>query len=157
MNYMWQDQNYNPNTLILYKCFILLIFSCSTKLYGPQCPWRQTGWKGGREAKKTGIRSSPSEFGLFFLVFIYLFVYYLFIYLFRLHRVLVAECGLLVAAWGLLSCSTWTLSYSMWTSYVQHAGSSSPTSNRTQAPCIGSTESYPLDHQGSPWPLFLMN
>ena len=31
-----------------------------------------------------------------------------------------------------------------------HAGSSSPTRDRTQAPCIGSMESYPLDHQGSP-------
>ena len=31
-----------------------------------------------------------------------------------------------------------------------HAGSSSLTRNRTQAPCIGSMESYPLDHQGSP-------
>ena len=31
-----------------------------------------------------------------------------------------------------------------------HVVSSSPTRDRTQAPCIGSTESYPLDHQGSP-------
>ena len=29
-------------------------------------------------------------------------------------------------------------------------GSSSPTRDRTQASCIGSTESYPLRHQGSP-------
>ena len=29
---------------------------------------------------------------------------------------------------------------------------SSPTGNRIQAPCIGSTESQPLDHQGSPSP-----
>ena len=34
-----------------------------------------------------------------------------------------------------------------------HAGSSSPTRHRTPVPCIGSVESYPLDHQGSP--LFL--
>ena len=27
---------------------------------------------------------------------------------------------------------------------------SSPTQDRTQAPCIGSTESEPLDHQGGP-------
>ena len=30
------------------------------------------------------------------------------------------------------------------------AGSSSPTRDRTQVPCIGSAESYQLDHQGSP-------
>ena len=35
-----------------------------------------------------------------------------------------------------------------------YAGSSSPTRNRTRASCIGSTESYPLDHQGSPGNLF---
>ena len=49
----------------------------------------------------------------------------------------VVACGLLVAACGLLRC-------------VMHAGSSSPTRNGTRAPCIGSTESYPLDHKGSP-------
>ena len=43
----------------------------------------------------------------------------------------------LVAARRLLSCG-------------MHAGSSSPTRDRTRAPCIGSTEAYPLDHQGSP-------
>ena len=50
------------------------------------------------------------------------------------------RCGtrdLLLAACGLLSC-------------VTHVGSSSPTRDRTWAPCIGSAESYPLDHQGSP-------
>ena len=31
-----------------------------------------------------------------------------------------------------------------------HAGSSSPTRDRTQGPCNGSAESYPLGHQGSP-------
>ena len=31
-----------------------------------------------------------------------------------------------------------------------HVGFSSPTRDQTQAPCIGSSESYPLDHQGSP-------
>ena len=30
-----------------------------------------------------------------------------------------------------------------------HARSSSPTRDQTWAPCIGSAESYPLDHQGS--------
>ena len=43
----------------------------------------------------------------------------------------------LVAACRLLSCG-------------MHAGSSSLTRDQTQAPCIGSGESYPLDHQGSP-------
>ena len=36
-----------------------------------------------------------------------------------------------------------------------HVGSSTPTRNATRAPCIGSVESYPLDHQGSP--LILVN
>ena len=31
-----------------------------------------------------------------------------------------------------------------------HVGSSSPTRDRTRALCIGSSESYPLGHQGSP-------
>ena len=31
-----------------------------------------------------------------------------------------------------------------------HVGSSSLTRDRTRAPCIGSTESYPLHHQGCP-------
>ena len=45
---------------------------------------------------------------------------------------------------GSFSCGMWTLSCSM------RAGSSSPTRNQTRAPCIGSAESYPLGHQGSP-------
>ena len=48
-----------------------------------------------------------------------------------------------MAALG-LSCGMQTLSCGM------HAGSSSPTRGQTRAPCIGSVESYPLDHQGSP-------
>ena len=36
-----------------------------------------------------------------------------------------------------------------------NAGSSSPTRDQTQAPCIGSAESYPLDHQGSPLNLLI--
>ena len=55
----------------------------------------------------------------------------------------------LVAARRLLSCSMWTLSCGM------HVGSSSLTRDWTRAPCIGSTESYPLDHQGSPESYFL--
>ena len=66
------------------------------------------------------------DVGVFFF---FLICSYLFIYLFWLHWVLVATCRLL--SWGI------------------HAGSSSPTRDRTRAPCIGSTESYPLDHQGS--------
>ena len=38
----------------------------------------------------------------------------------------------------------------------RHAGSSSLTRVRTRVPCIGSVESYPLDHQGSPKVNFLM-
>ena len=44
---------------------------------------------------------------------------------------------LLVVARRLLSCA-------------MHAGSSYPTREQTWAPCTGSVESYPLDHQGSP-------
>ena len=36
-------------------------------------------------------------------------------------------------------------------SYFWHVGSSSPTRDRSQFPCIGSVESQPLVHQGSPW------
>ena len=36
-----------------------------------------------------------------------------------------------------------------------HVGSSSLTRDRTQAPCIGSVESYPLHHQGRPKKEFL--
>ena len=50
-----------------------------------------------------------------------------------------------------LSCSMRTPSCGMWTlSCSMHEGSSSPTRYWTRAPCIGSAESYPLDHQGSP-------
>ena len=61
------------------------------------------------------------------------------IYLFNLFWLL----QVLVAVHRLLSCGMWTLSCSM------HAGSSSLTSDRTWALCIGSVESHPLDHQGS--------
>ena len=90
-----------------------------------------------------------------FLFLFYLLIYYLFIL-----ALPGLSCGtqdlccimrdLLVAACGLLSCSMWTLSCGM------HAGSSSLTRDRTQAPCIGSTESYPLDQQGSPPHVFYM-
>ena len=43
-----------------------------------------------------------------------------------------------------VSCGMWTLSCSM------HMGSSSLTRDQTWTPCIGSVESYPLHHQGSP-------
>ena len=51
----------------------------------------------------------------------------------------------LVAARGPLSCGMQTLSCGM------HVGSSSLTRDQTRTPCIGSTEFYPLHHQGSPW------
>ena len=37
-------------------------------------------------------------------------------------------------------------------SQLRHVGSSSPVRTRTQPSCIGSSESYPLDHQGGPYP-----
>ena len=52
--------------------------------------------------------------------------------------------GSLVVVYELLSRGMRTLSCSM------HVRSSSLTRDRTRAPCIGSTESYPLCHQGSP-------
>ena len=51
-------------------------------------------------------------------------------------------CQVLVAS-GIFSCSMWDLQ-------LRHVGSSSLTRDQTWAPCIGSTESQLLDHQGSP-------
>ena len=82
------------------------------------------------------------------------FFWFLFIYLFILaapglslgtRDLLCGMRNLLAAACGLLSCGMQTLSCGM------HAGSSSPTRDRIRAPCIGSAESYLLDHQGSPY------
>ena len=81
------------------------------------------------------------------LLFIFLNISF-FLSFFWLRRVLVAAHRIFVSAWGIFSCSMWTLSYDM------HAGSSSLTRDRTRAPCIGSVESYPLDHQGSSLPIF---
>ena len=44
----------------------------------------------------------------------------------------------------LCSCGTWDLPSSL-----QQGGSSSLTEDQTQAPSTGSTEAWPLDHQGS--------
>ena len=95
----------------------------------------------------------------------FIFSRFLFIYLFWLHWVLVVALGIFVVACrifqlrvacGLLSCGMWTLSCGMQTlSCGTHAGSSSLTRDRTRAPCTGSAESYPLDHQRSPNILFL--
>ena len=57
--------------------------------------------------------------------------------------------GSLVAARGFLNCGMQTLSCGI------HVGSSSLFRDRTQAPCIGTAESYPLRHQGSPSSCFL--
>ena len=65
---------------------------------------------------------------LFLKIFIYLFIWL---------------CQVLVAACRIFSCGMRTPSCGM------HAGSSSLTRDRTQAPCTGSMDSYPLDHQGS--------
>ena len=51
-------------------------------------------------------------------------------------------CWVLVAAHSIFSCSMRTLSCSIW--------SSSLTRDQTQTPCIGTTESQPLDQEGSP-------
>ena len=40
---------------------------------------------------------------------------------------------------------------------LQHVGSSSLTRDRSWAPCIGSADSQPLNHQGGPCLFFLMN
>ena len=71
---------------------------------------------------------------------------------------LVAACGLLSCSMQTLSCGTRTLSCSVRTLSCgmqtpccgMHVGSSSQTRARTQAPCTGSADSYPVDHQGSP-------
>ena len=74
-----------------------------------------------------------------FISMVYYIDWFYFIYLFIwLHQIL-------VEAPGLPSCGMRTLSCSM------HVGSSSLTRDWTQAPCIGSTESCPLCHQGSPY------
>ena len=70
------------------------------------------------------------------------------IYLFILCWVLVAAHRIFLSTCGIFSCGMRTLSCSM------YDGSSSPTRNRTQAPCIGRVESYSLDHQGNPSILF---
>ena len=67
----------------------------------------------------------------------------LFIYLVALGQLWLA--GSLVAARWLLSCGMQTLSCGM------HVGSSSLTRDWTRAPCIGSSESQPLHHLGSPY------
>ena len=72
------------------------------------------------------------------------FLFHLFIYLFGCTGSQLWQVGSLVVAPGLLSCGIRTLSCGM------HVGSSSLTRDRTRAPCIGSAESYPLYHQGSP-------
>ena len=53
----------------------------------------------------------------------------------------------LVVAWGIFRGGMWTL---MW-----HTGSSFLTRDWTWAPCIGSTESWLLDHQGSSYQMHL--
>ena len=57
---------------------------------------------------------------------------------------ILAVPGLRCGMWDIFSCGMWTPSCGM------HAGSSSPTRDWIRAPCIGSAESYLLDHQGSP-------
>ena len=105
---------------------------------------------------KGGIEARFSSVLLFIYLSICLFVGW-FVCLFWLcwvlvvaHRIFVVACGLSRSMWT-LSCGMWTLSCGM------HAGSSSPTRDWTQAPCIGSVESYPLDHQESSSSVLLNN
>ena len=55
-----------------------------------------------------------------------------------------------LAALG-LHCSTQDLQLGHTNSQLLPVGTSSLTRDQTQAPCIGSAESQPLDHQGSPY------
>ena len=89
-----------------------------------------------KPAAKCPMQCCPniSTFDSFYSFNIYLFI--------CLHRVL-------AAAGGLRSCGMRTLSCDV------HVGSSALTRDRTWAPCIGSAESSPLCHQGSPLPLIL--
>ena len=52
-----------------------------------------------------------------------------------------------IAAHGPSSCSVWV--------QLRHGDRSSLTRDQTWVPCIGTTESYPLDYQGSPQRNFL--
>ena len=109
----------------------------------------------------TGV--GPRTRHLIFWVSSFLIFFFFLILLFFLKKNILAALG--------LSCGTRDLHRSMWDLLVvargnffffffscgmqtlscsKHVGSSSLSRDRTRAPCIGSTESYPLDHQGSP-------
>ena len=53
-----------------------------------------------------------------------------------------------------LTIRHWILFYFIWPCQHSMWDLSSPTRDRTRAPCSGSAESWPLDHQGSPHVLF---
>ena len=95
------------------------------------------GFWGGWQGQKKRYLTFKGNF-LFFLK------KYLFIYLFWPRRVLVEASGIFVAAWGIFFAACGIFSCGV------RVGSSSLTRDRTRAPCIGSTESQPLDHQRSP-------
>ena len=78
--------------------------------------------------------------------FIYFFKY-LFIWL---YQVLVPAMGIFD-----LHCSMQGLQFWHSNSQLQHVGSSSLARNQTWAPCAGSAESQPLDHQGRPRTSFI--
>ena len=82
----------------------------------------------------------------FLNIYIYLFVW--------LCRDLVAAQGIFVATCRIFSCGMWDLQLQHVGSQLWHVGSSSLTRDETWAPCIGSVESQPLDHQrSSPQPV----
>ena len=81
-------------------------------------------------------------FNVLFLFLKYLYIYLLIIFILAAPSL---SCGTRD-----LRCSMQDLQLQHADSLLQHVGSNSPTRDRTWAPCTGSMESYPLDHQGSP-------
>ena len=55
-------------------------------------------------------------------------------------------CQVLAEAWGIFWCNA-DLQWSF------NVGSNSLAKDENQAPCIGSVESWPLDHKGNPVPV----
>ena len=122
-------------------------------LTGPAAPWHVGSSQARARTRVPCIsrqtlnhcatREAPSSLlTCSFILFIYL-KKYLFIWLRQVlvaaHGIFVAPRGIFIAVCGIFSCGMQDL-----------VGSSSLTGARTRAPCIGSAESYPLDHQGSP-------
>ena len=95
-------------------------------------------WAPGFRPQAPGPERATKQPNLFFFL-----LFFSFLFFFWLHQVLVAVRGLLSCGMRALSCG-------------MHMGSSSLTRDQTRAPCLGSSESYPLRHQGSPNLLILI-